>query len=126
MATGQTATDLRPDWVEDDGISESTAEKHNEALDLVQRLLAARGVRSFAVRTIRLKLSSERPSRRLQTRLGPELVVPGGDGQPVAMVNVGARSGCYLVTLRGDRPGMHTVNQQSPQRAADLILAADA
>lgn len=103
--------------------SDTTAERHDRALAVVQRLLKVHGVRSYAIHTIALKLSGDdgRPIPLGKPKLyAPELVVHGNAGR-VATVTMGARSGCYLISLRGD-PDPQTVRE--PQQVADLILTA--
>ncbi|MFI6450311.1 hypothetical protein ACIBF6_02055 [Streptosporangium amethystogenes] len=90
----------------------------------MQQLLKAHGVRSYAVHTISLKLSGEegRPIPLGKRKLyAPELVVRGGAGSVTATVTMAARSGCYLVSLRGG-PDLQTVRE--PHQVADLILTA--
>ncbi|WP_329428871.1 hypothetical protein OG339_06355 [Streptosporangium sp. NBC_01495] len=52
-------------------------------------------------------------------RYAPELVVHSDAGR-VATVTMGARSGCYLVSL----PGSDLQTVREPQQVADLILTA--
>jgi hypothetical protein len=124
MATGQTATGFRTKGHENDEVTDATAEKHDQALAAVQRLLKVQGVRSYAVHTIGLKLTDdagrliplEKPKRHV-----PELVVHNNAGWVDATVTIGPRSGCYLVSLRGG-PDLETVRE--PRQVADLILTA--
>ncbi|MFC6080578.1 hypothetical protein [Sphaerisporangium aureirubrum] len=124
MANGQTATGLRAEWHEDDAVSESAAEDFSEALAGVQRLLSRLGVRSFRIQTIRLRLAGESSSRRIHMRLAPELVIPAGDGRPIAVVTVGARSGSWLVSVRGPLPDVLTTDRRKPEEIADVVLGA--
>ncbi|WP_433366886.1 hypothetical protein [Streptosporangium sp. CA-115845] len=103
---------------------DAKAEQHDKALAIVQQLLKARGIRSYAVHTIGLKLTGddgrpiplEKPKRHV-----PELVVHNDVGWVDATVTIGPRSGCYLVSLRNG-PGLETVRE--PRQVADLILTA--
>ncbi|MEV4753269.1 hypothetical protein ACFPKZ_13385 [Streptosporangium amethystogenes subsp. fukuiense] len=113
-----------PLHVQAEECSDATAEKHAGALGAVQQLLKVEGVHSYAVHTIGLKLSGEegRPILLGKPKLyAPELVVCGGAGSVTATVTMGARSGCYLVSLR-DGPDLQTVRE--PQQVANLILTA--
>ncbi|WP_371780387.1 hypothetical protein [Streptosporangium subroseum] len=123
MTTGQAVTESHAGRYGDDEVSDATAEKHDKALAVVQRLLSVRGVRSCLVHTISLKLFGDgRPYPLGQRRrLAPELVVTGSQGRRGATVSVGPRSGCYLVSLRNG-PGPETV--RDPHQVVDLILTA--
>ncbi|MEV6864422.1 hypothetical protein AB0M44_25865 [Streptosporangium subroseum] len=123
MTTGQTVTEAHAGGHEDDEVSDATAEKHDAALAAVQRLLKARGVRSYVVHTIVLRLFGDgRPySLGQRRRCAPELTVHGDAGWMVDTVTMGPRSGCYLVSLRNG-PGLETV--RDPQRVVDMILSS--
>ncbi|WP_433365363.1 hypothetical protein [Streptosporangium sp. CA-115845] len=102
--------------------SDTTAERHDGRLAVVQQLLKAHGVHSYAVHTISLKLSGDdgQPIPLGEPKLyAPELVVHGDAGR-VVTVTMGARSGCYLVSLPGSTP--QTVREA--RQVADLILTA--
>ncbi|WP_371781453.1 hypothetical protein [Streptosporangium subroseum] len=127
MTPGQTTTEPRIRGREDDEVTDATAEKHDLALAAVQRLLSVRGVRSRVVHTIGLKLFGDgRPySMGLGQcrRFAPELVVRSGAGMVVAEVNVGARSGSFLVSMRDGRD-IETVPPRDSEKVANLILSA--
>ncbi|MEV6868270.1 hypothetical protein AB0M44_45730 [Streptosporangium subroseum] len=122
MTLGQTAIEPHTRGHEDEEVSDATAEKHDKALACVQRLLSVRGVRSYVLHTVTLKLFGDgRPYPLEQRRrLAPELTVIGSQGWCDATVSVGPRSGCYLVSLDGR--GLETLRE--PQRVVDLILAS--
>ncbi|RCG26527.1 hypothetical protein DQ384_29260 [Sphaerisporangium album] len=124
MVIGRKGAELRIPWFRGDEVSETTAEKHDAALGAVQRLLKAQGVRSQVIHVIHLKLSRARPLLMVRTQVTPELAVHRGDGQVVAVVSMGTHSGCYLVTVRGSLPDVHTVRRRHPERVADLVAAA--
>ncbi|WP_436757829.1 hypothetical protein [Streptosporangium sp. V21-05] len=107
-------------------VTSATGEKHDRALAVVQRLLAAERVRSRAVHTITLKLSQDgRPlSLAERGRHAPELVAYGDGGRMVATVTVGSRSGCYLVRLPVAGVAAQTVSADQPHAVVDLVLAA--
>lgn len=106
-------------------ISDATAEKYDGALAAVQRLLKIRGVRSYVVHTIVLRLFSDgRPFPLGQCeRHAPELVVRSDAGWVASTVTVGPRSGCYLVSIPNG-PDLQTVRSGHPEKVANLILAA--
>ncbi|WP_371784664.1 hypothetical protein [Streptosporangium subroseum] len=122
MTSGQTATEPHTRGHEDEEVTDSMAEKHDKALAVVQRLLSVRGVRSYVVHTISLKIFGDgRPYPLGQRgRFAPELVVAGPPGWRATVI-VGSRSGCYLVSIRNG-PDLQTVRE--PQRVADLLLTA--
>ncbi|WP_371785311.1 hypothetical protein [Streptosporangium subroseum] len=123
MATGQAATDSRAGGHEE-FVTEKTAERHDLALAVVQRMLRVRGVRSYVAHTIDLKLSTDGrpiPLGRLQRHV-PELVVHGNAGWVVAAASVGPRSGSYLVSVRDGRD-LATVPSENPEKVANLILS---
>jgi hypothetical protein len=105
--------------------SDKTADKHDRALAVVQRVLKARGVRSYVIHLHSLSLFGDgRPfplgKRRRYT---PELVIHGDTGWVIAAVTMGSRSGCYMVSMpRGS--GVETVPSERPERVANLVLAA--
>ncbi|MEV6868374.1 hypothetical protein AB0M44_46270 [Streptosporangium subroseum] len=105
--------------------NDATAEKHDRALAAVHRLLKVRGVRPYIVHLHRLSLFGDgRPLPPGQhQRYTPELVVHSDAGWVIAVVTMGSRSGCYMVSIpRG--PGIETVPSERPERVADLVLAA--
>lgn len=114
-------------------VDEATAERHNRALAVVQRLLIERGIRARRHQTINLWLYAsrsdalprpERPTpRSWMNRYPPELAVIGPGGRREATVTVGPRSGCYLVSLR-DRSDPQTVRSEHPEQVVELLLAA--
>ncbi|WP_371780079.1 hypothetical protein [Streptosporangium subroseum] len=124
MTPGRTATESRTRGHEDDEVSDSTAKKHDAALAIVQRLLSVRGVRSFVIHTITLKLFGDgRPLLRgSRGRYAPELVVRSGGGWVVATVSVGARSGSFLVSMRDSRD-IEMMPSGDPEKVANLILS---
>lgn len=120
MATGQTAAEPR-EGPGNNEVTDATAERHDRALAVVQRLLRDRRVRAYAVHTISLKLSGDgRPFPRGEhKRYVPELVAYSDAGRMVATVAVGPRTGCYLVSRNGI--GLQPV--RGPQQVVDLILS---
>ncbi|GAA4192544.1 hypothetical protein GCM10022252_34100 [Streptosporangium oxazolinicum] len=110
----------------EEAISDETAEKHDRALGVVQRLLNAKGVPSYAVHTIVLKLSEGGKPWALGqcTRRVPHLIAHKRDGREVASVTVGPRSGCYVVSLLTVGVAAQLVNADQPHAVVDLILAA--
>jgi hypothetical protein len=103
----------------------ATAEKHDRASATVQRVLKARGARSYIVHMHSLKLFGDgRPLPLGQLkRYTPELVIHSDAGWVIAVVTIGPRSGCYMVSIpRG--PGIETVPSDRPERVANLVLAA--
>lgn len=108
----------------DEEVSDSTAEKHDKALAAVQRTLSVRGVRSYVVHTITLKLFGDgRPAPLGQrSRVAPELNVRSRAGMVVATVSVGSRSGSFLVSMRDSRD-IETVPATNPEKVAKLILS---
>ncbi|WP_371782755.1 hypothetical protein [Streptosporangium subroseum] len=125
MTSGQTVTESRAGGHEEEQVSDATAEKHDQALAVVQRLLSVRGVRSCVVHTIALRLFGDgRPFPRGSLgRYAPELVVRSGAGWVVATVSVGSRSGCFLVSMRDGRD-IETAPAGDPEKVANLILSA--
>lgn len=117
---GQTKHNEPKEWV-----SDKTAEKYDRALADVQQLLKVRGVRSSIVHTHHLKLFGDGrpfPQGKL-TRQAPELVVHNSAGRAVATVDIGQRSGCYLVSIPQGRD-LETVPSGRPEMVANLVLAA--
>ncbi|MEU3165478.1 hypothetical protein [Streptosporangium sp. NPDC006930] len=106
--------------------TDATAERHDKALAVVQRLLREKGVRSYSVHAVTLKLgeSGDRWPLGQQTRRTPHLVAHDLDGREVAKVTVGSRSGCYLVSLPPVELMPQLVNADQPHAVVDLILAA--
>lgn len=114
-------------------IDEATADLHDTALAVVQRLLRERGVRARCHHRIGLGLYANRmdgvvwpdrsPLRSWMERHPPELVVIGSRGLRVVTVTVGARSGCYLVALH-DGSDLQAVRREWPERVVELVLAA--
>ncbi|WP_326645276.1 hypothetical protein OG884_12670 [Streptosporangium sp. NBC_01755] len=106
-------------------MTDATAEKHDAALAVVQRLLKVQGVHSYAVHTIALKPAENGKPWPLsqRTRYAPELVVHGEAGWLTASVSIGTRSGCYLVSLRNG-PGLQTVRREQPEKVVNLVLGA--
>ncbi|WP_371783525.1 hypothetical protein [Streptosporangium subroseum] len=123
MTSAQAVTESRSTEHEDDEVSDATATRHDAALASVQRLLKARGVRSYVVHTIVLRLFGDgRPYALGQRRRhAPELAVHGNAGWMVATVTMGPRSGCYLISA-GNNTDLQTVRE--PQQVVDLILLA--
>ncbi|WP_371784985.1 hypothetical protein [Streptosporangium subroseum] len=123
MTSGQTAIEPRTRGHEDEDVSDKTAEKHDQTLAAVQRLLSVRGVRSYVVHTITLKLFGDgRPIPLGQrSRHAPDLDVRSRAGWVVATVSVGSRSGSFLVSTRDGRD-IETVPSGVPERVANLIL----
>ncbi|MFC7646006.1 hypothetical protein ACFQX6_39470 [Streptosporangium lutulentum] len=118
-------TESRAGGHEEEQVSDATAEKHDQELATVQRLLNVRGVRSCLIHTIALRMFGD---GRLLPRgnLGlyaPELVVRSGAGWGITTVSVGSRSGCFLVSMRNGR-GIETAPSVDPEKVADLILSA--
>ncbi|MFJ2031560.1 hypothetical protein [Streptosporangium sp. NPDC087985] len=107
------------------GISDATAEKHDGALAAVQRLLKVRGVRSYVVHTIALKLPGDGRPFLLgeRKRYAPELVVRSDAGGVAATVTMGPRSGCYLVSIPNG-PDLQAVRSGHPEKVVNLVLAA--
>ncbi|WP_433374395.1 hypothetical protein [Streptosporangium sp. CA-115845] len=114
-------------------VDEATAESHDRALAVVQLLLIERGIRARRHQTICLSLYGNRldalicpdrpyPRSRLD-RYPPELAVLGPEGRRAAVVTVGPRSGCYLVSLRNGSD-LQTVRSEHPEQVVELILAA--
>jgi hypothetical protein len=114
-------------------VDKATAEGHDRALAVVQLLLIERGIRARRHQTICLSLYGNRldalicpdrphPRSRLD-RYPPELAVIGPEGRRTAVVTVGPRSGCYLVSLRGGSD-LPAVRRAHPERVVELILAA--
>ncbi|GAA3421296.1 hypothetical protein [Streptosporangium vulgare] len=109
-------------------VDEITVQTHDEALAVVQRLLAERGIRAHRHHTISLGLFTvpettwpdRPPLRSWMNRYPPELAVIGSRGRD-ATVTIGACSGCYLVAVRGS--DTETVRCDEPERVLDLILA---
>ncbi|AWS47190.1 hypothetical protein [Streptosporangium sp. 'caverna'] len=108
----------------EDSVTDATAEQHDKALAVVQRLLKARGVRAYAAHTIGLRLLGTGGLHPLgeSRRYAPELIVHSGAGWVFATVTVGARSGCYLVSLWNGFD-LRTVKREHPEKVADLILS---
>ncbi|MER5646588.1 hypothetical protein [Streptosporangium sp. NPDC002524] len=106
-------------------MTDAAAEHHDRVLAVVQQLLKAEGVRSYAVHTVTLKLSEDgRPWALGQcTRRTPHLVAHNLDGGKVADVTVGSRSGCYLVSLPSVGVMAQPVNADQPHAVVDMILA---
>ncbi|WP_344918992.1 hypothetical protein [Streptosporangium oxazolinicum] len=125
MTLGQTTAHFTGER-SDEPVTGATAEKHDRALAVVQRLLKAERVRSHTVHTIVLKLSeSGRPVPLAERRRhAPELVAYGDGGRMVATVTMGPRSGCYLVRLPATGVAAQTVNADQPHAVVDLVLAA--
>lgn len=124
MAFGQTATPPHTKVQEDEGITESTAEQHDLALAVVQRLLKARGVRTRCLHRINLKLFGDgRPfplgERR---RYVPELVVHDGTGRADAVVSMDRQSGRYLVSRPSAGAERRAVDADQPQAVVDMVL----
>ncbi|MEV6859909.1 hypothetical protein AB0M44_02705 [Streptosporangium subroseum] len=90
----------------------------------MQRTLSVRGVRSYVVHTITLKLFGDgRPAPLGQrSRVAPELNVRSRAGMVVATVSVGSRSGSFLVSMRDSRD-IETVPATNPEKVAKLILS---
>jgi hypothetical protein len=109
----------------DDPVTDATAERRDKALAVVQRLLKARGVRSYVVHTVELKLFGDGRPYFLGQRIrrAPELAVHNAAGWVVATVTMGPRSGCYLVSLRNGA-ALQAVRREQPEKAANLICTA--
>ncbi|WP_433246244.1 hypothetical protein ACQPYK_44880 [Streptosporangium sp. CA-135522] len=113
-------------------IDEATAERHDRALAVVQRLLAERGIHAQCHHTISLGLFASRtdeitwPHRPLRCwldRYPPELAVIGPQGGHDVTVTIGPRSGSYLVSRRSDLDPQ-VVRSEHPEKVVALILAA--
>lgn len=106
-------------------VTDATAENHDRALAVVQKLLKAKGVHSYAVHTIGLKLSEGGKPWPLgqRTRYAPELVACDEGGRAVASVTIGPRPGGYLVSLP-NVPGLRNIRRERPEKVAQLILSA--
>jgi hypothetical protein len=109
----------------DDPVTDATAERRDKALAVVQRLLKTRGVRSYVVHTVELKLFGDGRPYPLghRNRHAPELTVHNSAGRVAATVITGPRSGCYLVSLRNGAE-LQAVRREQPEKAANLICAA--
>ncbi|MEV6863777.1 hypothetical protein AB0M44_22560 [Streptosporangium subroseum] len=124
MTSAQTAAQLDLDHLADP-VTDATAEKRDQTLAVVQRLLTARGVRSYVVHTVELTLFGDgKPYPPVQRdRNAPELTVHSAAGRVVATVIMGPRSGYYLVSLRNGAE-LQAVRREHPEKAANLICAA--
>ncbi|WP_440063746.1 hypothetical protein [Streptosporangium sp. OZ121] len=93
---------------------------------VVQRLLKAKEIHTFAIHTIALKIAHDGvpwpPAQR--TRRTPELVAHSREGWEVATVTVGTRSNCYVVSLPSVGVTAQLVNADQPHAVVDLILTA--
>ncbi|MER6173061.1 hypothetical protein [Streptosporangium sp. NPDC001681] len=112
-------------------IDEATANRHDRALAVVQRLLVERGIRAHRHHTISLGFAdrTDAPTwpglsapRSWTKRHPPELVVIDSQGRRDATVTIGPRSGCYLVSVR-DGPDLQAFRQEQPQNVVHLIIA---
>lgn len=112
---------------------ETTVERQDKALTIVQRLLWKRGIRARRDHMISLGLFASRPAiaqwpdrppvRSWLVRLPPELVVIDSAGRRQATVTMGPRAESYLVSLPA-RPEPHSVGRRRPQRVVALISQA--
>ncbi|MER5644102.1 recombinase family protein [Streptosporangium sp. NPDC002524] len=107
-------------------ISDATAEGHDKALAVVQRLLKTKEIHAYTVHTIALKLGQDGTPWPLgqRTRRPPELVAHSREGWEVATVTVGLRSGFFVVSLPSVGVTAQLVNADQPHAVVDLILAA--
>ncbi|WP_433245343.1 hypothetical protein ACQPYK_43270 [Streptosporangium sp. CA-135522] len=126
MATGQTTAESCTEGHEDHEVTDTTAEKHDRALAVVQRLLKASEIRTQVVHRISLKLFGDgRPSPQGKLRRhAPELIAYGDAGWTVATVAMGRRSGYYLISLPAVGVTSQIVNADQPHAVVDLVLAA--
>ncbi|WP_329087348.1 hypothetical protein [Streptosporangium sp. NBC_01469] len=118
-------------------VDEATAERHDRALAVVQRLLIERGIRAHRHHPISLGVFAAQPGAPTQpgapARTGgpafrsradrhpPELAVIA-QGRRAATVTIGPRSGCYLVSVRRGGPNLHAVGREQPHRVVELIV----
>ncbi|MGW4424708.1 hypothetical protein [Streptosporangium sp. NPDC004631] len=125
MAFGQTATPPHTEVQEDEGVTELTAEQHDRALAVVQRLLKARGVRARCHHRIGLKLFGDgRPFLLGERRQYlPELVVYSGAGRKSAVISMDRQSSHYLISHPTFGVERRTVNADQPQAVVEVILA---
>ncbi len=111
-------------------VDEATAERHDRALAVVQRLLIERGIRAHRHHTMSLGFFAARPGAPAwpgraglgsrTDRRPPELAVIA-QGRRAATVTIGPRSGCYLVSVR-DGPNLYAVRREQPHRVVELIV----
>ncbi|GAT69113.1 hypothetical protein PS9374_04783 [Planomonospora sphaerica] len=112
-------------------VDETTAERQDRALAVVQRLLRERGIRARCQHTISLGLFADRaaghswpdrPMRRYWVdHFPPELAVLGPQGECDATVTVDSCSG-YLVWLR-TASGLQPFRNDDPHLVVNLITA---
>ncbi|MEU0518900.1 hypothetical protein [Streptosporangium sp. NPDC006007] len=125
-------TPTPPPAAEDRAVTEAVAERQDEALTVVQRLLKERGIRSRRDHRISLGLFANREDlvwpdrtapRSWMRRYPPELVVTDPQGRCTATVTIERRSDRYLLALRGG-PDSEPVRAHEAGKVVALITQA--
>lgn len=108
--------------ITDDQNSNTPDSRAHGLLSELEQLIRAQGIKTSLSRRGGLRLCGSETSLSSTDRV--ELIAFSPEGWEVAMVTVGDRSGCYMVSLPSAGVGSRPVSGGRPHTVVDLIVAA--